>query len=112
MAFGCPDDLQVVPPLPKRYFSLNPLVASDPEGYTDFMPSLMTEINTLGIDYFFPPGFTLNFVPIFPPVAGATPVKIAAHAALVLVHELADHEFPSTNLRLAKELNQRLSIWI
>ena len=111
MSFACPDDLPLVQAIPKRDFLVHQLAASDPEGYTDFMPSLMTEIGTLGIDYFFPPGFTLNFVPIQAPEPGATPAEIAAHAALVLVHELADYESPSQNLLLARDLNQKLTNW-
>ena len=90
--------LQIVRPLPKRDFSINQLAVS--------------KINTLGIDFFFfPTGFTLNFVPILPPAAGATPAEIAARAALVLVHELADYEFPSANLCLAQELNLLNSLY-
>ena len=110
MSFGCPENLAIVRPVPKRNFSTNPLAASDPEGYTEYMPNLMKEIQTLGINSFFPPNFTLNFIPLLPPPPGATAIEIATHAAQVRANELADYEFPSVNLLLAQDLNSRLAI--
>ena len=81
----------------KRNFSTNPLASADPEGYTEYMPDLIHQIETLGINRYFPKGFTLNFVPLVPPPFGSTPAAIAAHA-IVREEEIADYELPSLNV--------------
>ena len=106
--FACPENLSLVQHIAKRNYSTHPLAASDPEGYTEFMPDLMNEIETLGINRYFPPGFTLNFVPPVDPGPLATPLAQAEYQAKVDAIEIADYEFPSNNFIIARDLNTRL----
>ena len=70
-------------------------------------PNLKT-IETLGINRYFPKGFTLNFVPLVPPPVGSTPEVIAAHELLVREEEIADYELPSLNASALASLNHKL----
>ena len=106
--FAQPENNAIVKFRVKRNFITHPLAASDPEGYTEYMPDLMHQIETLSINNYFQRNFSINFVPLVAPPFGSTPVVIAAHAALVKENETFDYEMPSQNAIALDILNQRL----
>ena len=106
--FAQPENNAIVKFRVKRNFITHPLAASDPEGYTEYMPDLMHQIETLSINNYFPRNFSLNFVPLVPPPFGSTPADIAVYDALVKENETFDYELPSQNALALEILNQRL----
>ena len=110
--FACPENGTLVQHIPRRDFTTHLLSTYDPEGYTEFMPNLMTEIRISGIYHFFPAGFTLNFTPLIPPAIGATDAQIEAYNAMVRANDHADHGFPSKFLQIRESLNERMLTYL